>query len=400
MRTRALSMATALAFAIVLPVVTGPAHADSAATSPTAADHSINAAADPAPEPLTEPSITGATRVGQTLTAVGATWPVSGDSSFAWSVAGASVGTGGATYVVKPEDLGKSVRLTETFVSPDHEVATATADSTVITRGSAPVATAATAITGTAQVGQALTAEAATWPLAGTSSFVWSVAGTPVGTGKTYVVRPADLDQAITVTETFTSPGYDNATATPVESAKVLPGTAPTATLPSWVIGAARVGSTLEITPATWPLPGTSTFVWSVDGTTVGTGSSITVGPELIGKRLTVSETFKSPGYSPGTATAQPGTVGKAAVTLSVAARKAKKGKVSATIAAASGQLMVTGQVTVTYAGKKVRSLTLKNGKVTAKLPRKPKGTYWLTVAYAGTSVFAKAGKTIAAKVR
>ncbi|GAA4737896.1 hypothetical protein GCM10023350_22450 [Nocardioides endophyticus] len=359
----------------------------------------ILAVADPAPEPDTQPSVTGTTQVGQTLTAHAAEWPLEGSSTFAWSVGGQSRGTG-TTYVVKPEDLGHAITLTETFSSPGYEDATATADSAVVTKGTAPQATAATSFTGTAQVGQRLTAVKATWPVAGESTFTWTAGGTPVGTGTTYVVATADLGKSVTVTETFTSPGYDVATSA-VASAAVIAGAAPVATAQPRISGAVRVGSTLRAIPGTWPTAGTSTFVWGVAGQTVGTGTSYAVRPADVGKPLKLMETLTVTGYDNGRSSTESATVAKAPVALSVAIGKAKKGKkVPVTVTPKSGRLKVSGKVTVTYAGKKVGSLTLKKGKVTVKLPAKLQGKYWLTIAYAGTSVFAKAGKTVAVKVK
>jgi immune inhibitor A len=359
----------------------------------------VQAVADPAPEPLGAPSVTGTTQVGQTLTAHTAGWPVAGDSTFAWSVGDQPRGNG-TTYVVQPGDLGHALTLIETFSSPGYEDATATADSVVVTKGSAPRATAAASFTGTAQVGQRLTAVQASWPVTGTSTYAWAVGGTPVGTGATYLVAPADLGKPVTVTETFTSPGYDVATSA-FASAAVIAGPAPVATTRAGVSGTIRMGSTLQAIPATWPMAGTSMFVWSVAGQTVGTGPTYAVRPADVGKPLKLTETRTVPGYGNGIASTESQTVAKAPVTLSVAPGKAKRGKrPSVTVAAKSGRLTVPGKVTVTYGGKKIASSPLKKGKLTVRLPAKPKGQYWLVISYAGTTVFAKAGKTVAFKVK
>jgi immune inhibitor A len=365
----------------------------------TVTTNGIAAVADPAPEPSTQPSVTGTTQVGQTLTAHAAEWPMDGTSTFMWSIGGQSRGVG-PTYVVQPGDLGLAVTLTETFSSPGYEDATASAASAVITKGSAPQATAATSFTGTARVGQRLTAVKATWPVVGESTFAWTVGGTAVGTGATYAVAPADLGKPVAVTETFTSPGYDVATSA-VASAAVIAGQAPVATKQARISGTIRMGSTLKAIPATWPVAGTSTFTWSVAGQAVGTGRSYAVRAADVGKPLRLTETLAVAGYDNGRSNTESEAVAKAPVTLSVTIGKAKKGKkVSVTVTPKSGRLKVSGKVTVTYAGKKIGSPTLKKGKGTVRLPAKPKGKYWLTISYAGTSVYAKAGKTVAVKVK
>jgi immune inhibitor A len=365
----------------------------------TVATNTIAAVADPAPEPSTQPSVAGTTQVGQTLTAHAAEWPLDGSSTFAWSVDGQSRNTG-TTYVVRPEDLGHPITLTETFSSPGHEDATATVGSAAITKGTAPHATVAPAFTGTAQVGERLAAVKATWPVAGESTFAWTVGGVLVGTGAAYVVAPADLGKPVTITETFASPGYDVATSAVATPAVIL-GAAPVATAQPRVSGAIRVGSTIKAVSGAWPLTGSSTFAWSVAGKTVGTGTSYAVRPADVGKALRLTETRTVPGYDSGRASTESVAVAKAPVKVSVAIGKAKRGKkVSVTVTAKSGRLTVPGKVTLTYAGRKVGSPTLKHGKLTVKLPAKQKGQYWLTLSYAGTSVFTKDGKTVAVKVK
>jgi len=359
----------------------------------------VRAVAGPAPQSSTPAGISGTTQVGQTLTAQAAGWPVNGTSTFTWSVDGRQRGTD-PTYVVNPADLAHEITLTERFSSPGYAPATATAVSGTITQGSAPQPTTGLSITGTAQVGQSLAAAKATWPVSGESTFAWTVDGTPVGTGTRYFVTPADLGKQITLTETFTSPGYDVAT-TAVSSEVAIIGFAPKATFRPRVTGSIRVGSTVRAGAGVWPLAGTSTFTWAVGGQTVGAGTSYQVRPEDLGKPLTVAETFTSPGYTSGHSSSEPETIEKGTVTLSVAHGKVKKGKrARATVTARSSGLTVPGQVTVTYAGKKVAPSTLRNGKAVVKLPAKRKGQYWLTISYTGTSVFRSASKTVVIRVK
>jgi hypothetical protein len=77
--------------------------------------------------------------VGQTLTATPATWPVSGASTFAWSVGGQPAGTG-TSYQLKPADTGKTVTVTETRTS------TGSADGTSTSTATGAVAPATTSL--------------------------------------------------------------------------------------------------------------------------------------------------------------------------------------------------------------------------------------------------------------
>ncbi len=368
-------------------------------TDTTVETDGIELVADPAPEPLGQPSITGTTEVGKELVAHTAGWPVTGESKFTWTVGGEPRGVGG-DYTIRPEDLGQAVRLTETFTSDGREDATVTVDSAVVTKGTAQALWKPQSFLNVAQVGQALAASKATWTVDGVSTYVWTVDGAQVGTGPLYMLTPADLGKRITATETFTSPGYHVAT-NALTSPAVIPGAAPLATTAPRISGTIRVGSTLEAVPGTWPVAGASTLAWSVAGQTVGTGTTYVVKAADAGKPLRLIETLSIPGYDNGTASTVSENVGRSPVTLSVTIGKAKKGKrVSVTVTAKSDRLAAPGKVTLTYAGKPVGSPTLKNGKVTVKLRARPKGQYRLKISYAGNGVYGKAGKLVTVKVK
>ena len=78
----------------------------------------------------------------------------------------------------------------------------------------------------------------------------------------------------------------------------------------------------------------------------VGTGTSYALKPADAGKKVTVTETFTSPGYVPATASASSATVAKAKVSLAAKHGKAKKGKrVAVAIRATSPGVTVPGRV-------------------------------------------------------
>jgi immune inhibitor A len=208
-----------------------------------------------APAPTTPPAVLGTAQVGSRLTAEGATWPVAGTSTFTWSVAGTDVGAG-ATYVVAPGDLGQPVTLTETFASGGHAPATATAATAAVLVGAAPVASRGPRITGTTTVGSTLRATRATWPRAGTSTFAWSIRGTRVGTGTSYVLEPADAGQRVTLTERFISPGYAAGTAA-AQSATVAKARVTLAVRAGKARRGERVAVSIHATAPRYLVPGT-----------------------------------------------------------------------------------------------------------------------------------------------
>lgn len=141
---------------------------------------------------------------------------------------------------------------------------------------SAPVNTALPTITGTAQVGETLTATTGTWTGSPAPEFAytWEADGTAIegATSDTYVIQADDLGKVITVTVTATNDaGSASATSDgtdPVVEALSPPvnENAPT------IAGTPQLGETLTATDGDWsgnPTP-TTTRVWqrSADGTT------------------------------------------------------------------------------------------------------------------------------------
>lgn len=127
----------------------------------------------------------------------------------------------------------------------------------------APVNTGPPAITGTATVGQTLSASDGTWSNAPTSfSYQWlrcngggnSCASIPGATGKTYVLTAADVGQTLRVRVTATN-ADGSASAQSDQTAAVSPATSnavPKNTAPPAVTGIAKVGQTLAASPGTW----------------------------------------------------------------------------------------------------------------------------------------------------
>lgn len=350
-----------------------------------------------------EPTITGDAVVGGQLTLTPGWYQEGVTSQVTWQRDGVDIaGAGtGLTYQPVAADIGHKITA-EVEGSKDGwaSASAQVADGPTVAAGAAATTTTPLAISGTPSVGTTLTATPAGWSRAGTSAFSWSVGATKVGTGTTYVVAPADLGKAITLTETRSTPGYADAS-TSASTAVVGAGAAPAATTPPRITGAARVGSELTVTGGTWPRAGSSSYAWSIGGRSVGTGATYVVGAADVGKRVTVTETFTSTGYLPGTATATTATVAKAPVTLTVKVGKAKRNKkVGISVRAASPDLTVTGRVRIGYDGDVVDTLRLKNGKVSLNLPKRPKGRYELTVTYLPDRGFRSANETVDVKVR
>ncbi|MFC7492687.1 MULTISPECIES: M6 family metalloprotease domain-containing protein [unclassified Nocardioides] len=352
---------------------------------------------------VNEPFINGPAAVGKQLTLEPGWFQKGVTNDVTWFRDGVEIGNAGhgTTYTAQPADVGHEITAAVTATKSGYVGnATEVTDGPTVVTGAAPSPTVALAIQGAASVGSTLTAAGATWPVAGSSTFAWTIGGVAVGTGASYAVNAGDAGKVVTVTETRTSPGYETARAS-ASTAPVAAGAEPVASAPPTISGKARVGSTLKVTAGTWPRAGTSTFTWTVGGKQVGTGTAYEVKPANAGKTVTVTETFVSPGYAPGTASAVTAKVLPAKVSLSVDPGKATKGKkVKVVIKATSPGLTVPGTVKLVYAGEKLGGEKLDDGKVTVHLPAKPKGTYKLKVSLESGTGFADADDTVEIKVK
>jgi hypothetical protein len=200
-----------------------------------------SAAAAP-PVNTTLPTISGTPRVGQTLTASNGTWTNSPTAyQYQWQRCRADgagcVAVAGATektYVLVAADAGRTMRVRVLAVNADGATGARSAPTPRIApTGGAPRNTSPPTISGSARVGEELTASPGTWSGAPASfAYQWqrcdidAVSCFDVGgaTGRTYGVRLADLGFRLRVAVRATSPN-GSATATSAPTAVVAPTT-------------------------------------------------------------------------------------------------------------------------------------------------------------------------------
>lgn len=351
--------------------------------------------------PTQGPTIVGTAQVGKTLTAQGATWPVAGTSTFAWYVGPSKIASG-PTYVVRPARLGQQITLTETFTATvGGETGTASVTTPQVVEGDPPAPNRALTVTGPAEVGASLVAKRATFPVKGVTTLTWTIDGARVGTGRSYTIRPGDLGKVVRLTQYFSSNGYAATTLT-LDRGPVGLGPAPVAFGRPSISGKVQAGSRLKVTGGTWSAPGRSTYAWSVDGTEVRRGRSYVVSLADVGSRVTVTETFTSPGYEPGTVSAQTPVVGPAPVRLRIKVGKARTGRrVAVIIRATSPGPEVPGKVRIGYSGRSLGAKKLTKGKTSLRLPRKKQdGEHRLRVIYRGKHGFGSASRIVMIRLR
>ena len=163
-----------------------------------------------APVLTSPPTITGSPQQGQTLTAQNGTWENSPTAyQYQWRRCDASGGScanirGNAqkTHTVVGADVGHRLRVRVTAVNADGATSAESAPTAVVTSTAAPKNTERPTISGTARVGQTLTADPGSWSGSPDSfAYQWqrcdadgSNCGNIAGsTGRTYVVRLADI---------------------------------------------------------------------------------------------------------------------------------------------------------------------------------------------------------------
>ena len=223
------------------------------------------------------PTVSGTTRVGETLTTTDGTWTgfpaptyayqwqVSDDGISSWSnISGAT----SSTYILTTSETGKYVRSAVTATNSENSVTAESASTTVINE--TPSISSLT-ISGTAEVGETLTANiTATGFPTPTYTYQWeendgsgwtNISG---AVSSTYILTSAQAGNTIRVSATATnSEGSDSETSAATTEVIWEPANA---TLPEISYsGFLEVGNTLTASDGTWtgyPAPSVFTYQW------------------------------------------------------------------------------------------------------------------------------------------
>lgn len=208
-------------------------------------------------------------------------------------------------------------------------------------------------ITGVAQVGQTLTADAGSWnPEPSEVAYQWlredeEIAG---ATGATYEPEASDEGAAIAVRVTASARGLEDASATS-EPVSIGRGTLLPTELPA-ISGTAKVGSRLTASAGTWPDGTSVAYQWQRDGRPVAgaTKASYLATPQDAKARLSVVVTADRAGYDTATAESH-------AVTVALGTLTAKR-KPKVTGAAKVGRTLKATQVNLTTFAPKAARIT------------------------------------------
>jgi len=253
------------------------------------------------------PTLSTPVRVGQSVTASTGTWsPVPEEFSYQWRIDGAPVPGGtGPSFLPEPGDLGKSLTVSVTGSRTGYTTATATSSGDVVTAGA--LSAGSPSVSGTAKVGETLTAVPGTWgPVPVELAYQWRADGSPVAgaTSSSFAVPAGVVGKKISVAVTGTKTGYAVTTVVSGETAVVAPG-ALSAGSPS-VSGTAKVGETLTADSGTWgPAPVDLAYQWLRNGSAIpgATQATYLLTVDEVGASVSVMVTGTKPGYEPASAT-------------------------------------------------------------------------------------------------
>ena len=257
------------------------------------------------------PTISGTAQAGETLTA-GATGITDSDGltnatfTYQWLADDAAIsGATGSTYTLVAADSGKVIKVQVSFTDDAGNTESLTSAATAAVTAVNSRATGAPTITGTAQVGETLTASAtgisdSDGLTNATFTYQWLADDADIAgaTGSTYTLVAADAGKVIKVQVSFTDDAGNAESLTSGASAAVTAVNSPAAGAPT-ISGTAQAGETLTasttgITDSDGLTNATFTYQWLADDADIAgaTGSTYTLVAADSGKVIKVQVSF------------------------------------------------------------------------------------------------------------
>ncbi len=273
------------------------------------------------------PTISGTARVGETLTA-DVTGIADGDGmtsaifSYQWLADDVNIaGATGSSYTLAEGEQGKTIMVRVSFTDDGNydETLTSTPTAAVAPRANSS-ATGAPTISGTARVGETLTADVTgiadgDGMTSAIFSYQWladdvNIAG---ATGSSYTLAEGEQGKTIMVRVSFTDDGNYDETLTSTPTAAVAPRANSSATGAPTISGTARVGETLTadvtgIADGDGMTSAIFSYQWLADDVNIAgaTGSSYTLAEGEQGKTIMVRVSFTDDGNYDETLTSTP----------------------------------------------------------------------------------------------
>ena len=268
-------------------------------------------------KPTGKVTITGEAKVGETLTASNDIKDDDGlgTITYRWFAGGQEVGQG-ERYTVQPGDKNKTITVKAEYSDGRQNAESVSSDATVAVEDAATPTPqpqppgnnqpGSVTIAGDAKVGETLTATAHDADgVPANVNYGWFAGSTPLGTGATYTVKPADKGKTITVKAIYTD-GAGHAEVVSSDPTAEVSDAAPTPQPPQppatnhepvgsvAITGDAKVGETLTASNDLKDDDGMGqiTYRWFAGGQEVGKGASYTLQDTDKGKTITVKAEY------------------------------------------------------------------------------------------------------------
>ena len=268
-------------------------------------------------KPTGKVTITGEAKVGETLTASNDIKDDDGlgTITYRWFAGGQEVGQG-ERYTVQPGDKNKTITVKAEYSDGRQNAESVSSDATVAVEDAATPTPqpqppgnnqpGSVTIAGDAKVGETLTATAHDADgVPANVNYGWFAGSTPLGTGATYTVKPADKGKTITVKAIYTD-GAGHAEVVSSDPTAEVSDAAPTPQPPQppatnhepvgsvTITGDAKVGETLTASNDLKDDDGMGqiTYRWFADGKEIGQGASYTLQDTDKGKTITVKAEY------------------------------------------------------------------------------------------------------------
>jgi hypothetical protein len=232
------------------------------------------------------PSISGSAIAGQTLTAEPGAWSEGTTFTYRWLAGGAVIGEG-QILVLSDAQIGASVSVEVTGSHPGSQEVTVRSPAVLV--AARPLVSAKPTISGTAIVGNTLTAATGAWTTGTTFTYQWLADGVVIAnaTARTFRLTTAQSGKAITVRVTGSRPSWATVARTSKATPRVMRWSTPT------MSGTFAYGSTLTAKPGTWTTGATYRYQWYSDGRAItgATYSTLKLGTAQKDKRISVKVT-------------------------------------------------------------------------------------------------------------
>jgi alpha-tubulin suppressor-like RCC1 family protein len=321
------------------------------------------------------PAVSGEAKDEETLTVSTGTWTGTPTITYSYqwescNTAGESCasifGATGSTYVIAHELVGHTVRVKVTGKNAAGEAAASSAQTATVV-GSAPANTVLPVVSGEAKDEKTLTASTGTW--AGTPTIIYTYqwescntageacASISGATSATYVIAHELVGHTIRVSVTAKNAAGE-AAASSAQTVTVV-GSAPANTVLPVVSGEAKDEKTLSASTGTWVGTPTITYSYQWASCNTGgescasisgaTGSTYTVGHELVGHTIRVKVTGKNAAGEAAASSAQTATVVASAPANTVLPTISGTAKEGRTLSASTGSWSGTPPITFSY---------------------------------------------------